>query len=73
MVTLLGIVYTQVPGFISQLLTTDSVTLMTYSVSDNIVIFTPAPTPVSHSSLVHRFMGFCHNLSEIDVSKCHSI
>jgi hypothetical protein len=37
--------------------------LMTYSVSDSIVAFTPAPTPSSRSSLshAHRFMVFFHN------------
>jgi hypothetical protein len=38
----------------------DSTRVMTASVSDNIVSFTPVPTPSSHSSLsdTHRFMGF---------------
>ena len=35
----------------------------TYSVSDSIVTFTPAPTPRSHCSLshAHKFMGFFRN------------
>ena len=39
----------------------------TYSVSDSIVAFTPAPTPRSRCSLLnaHNFMGFCCNLSAL--------
>ncbi len=41
----------------------DSTSLMTYSVSDGTVAFTPAPTPCSRSSLSHphRIMFFFQN------------
>ncbi len=42
----------------------------TYSVSDSIVSFTPAPTPHSHCSIsdTHKFMGFFHNRTTLRTS-----
>ena len=46
----------------------------TYSVSDTIVAFTPAPTPHSHSSLshTHKFMGFFRNRTTLQRDPCGS-
>ena len=66
MIMILTLAYTQVRGFFSQpnlALVEDSTRPIDYSVSDIRVVFSPAPTPWSWSSLLHthRSMGFFHN------------
>jgi hypothetical protein len=71
--TLLDITYTQVHGFFFATETplgASSTRPATYSVSDNIVTFTPSPTPHSRCSLshIHKFMGFFRNRNDLSAA-----